>query len=40
MQKTNHFKLKQSKVSGVVQEQLMLMGGDTLLMKFEKGVKE
>jgi heat shock protein HslJ len=40
LQKTNHCKLKQSKVSGVVQEQLMLMGGDTLLMKFEKGVKE
>ena len=36
LQKTNHYKLKQSKLSGIVQEQLMLMGGDTLFMKFEK----
>lgn len=40
LQKTNHYKLKQSKVNGIVQEQLMLMGGDTLLLKFEKGIKQ
>lgn len=36
LQKTNHYKIKKSKSNGVVQEQLILMGGDTLLMKFEK----
>ena len=40
LQKTNHYKLKQSKLSGIVQEQLMLMGGDTLFMKFEKENKK